>query len=83
MVPRGGIEPPTLRFSVGERSHHINDLAPPGLEKRVGFGLWMAKAGARTHKSRPLLFADDVRFAPMSGGKADVPGGPSRAQKQT
>jgi hypothetical protein len=46
MVPRGGIEPPTLRFSVGERSHEINDLARPDLEKRAEFALWMAKANA-------------------------------------
>jgi hypothetical protein len=43
---RGGVEPPTLRFSVGERLHHINDLALPDLEKWAGFGLWMAKTYA-------------------------------------
>jgi hypothetical protein len=43
VVSRGGIEPPTLRFSVGERSRPINDLAAADLEKRAGFALWMAK----------------------------------------
>jgi hypothetical protein len=46
MVPRGGIEPPTLRFSEAERSRSIKGLAFLNLEKRVGFGLWMAKASA-------------------------------------
>ena len=44
MVPRGGVEPPTLRFSEAERIWPIKGLAFGKLEKRAGFGLWMANA---------------------------------------
>jgi len=78
MVPRGGIEPPTLRFSVGERSHHINDLAPADLENGRNLACGWQKPGR-------LLINCDCSYSPtmsasppMSGGKADVPGGPSR-----
>jgi hypothetical protein len=45
-VPRGGVEPPTLRFSEAVRTHGINGLAFPLLEKQAGFGLWMAKGSS-------------------------------------
>ena len=43
MVPRGGVEPSTLRFSVGERRRNIRGQPSPIWKKQAVFALWMAK----------------------------------------
>lgn len=43
MVPRGGVELPTLRFSEAALACKINYLALEKLEKHIDLILWMAK----------------------------------------
>ena len=43
MVPRGGVEPPTLRFSVTFLVVSSKHLAVLNLEKQASLGLWTAK----------------------------------------
>jgi hypothetical protein len=43
MVPRGGIEPPTLRFSGTFLVVSSKYLAMSNVEKQASLGLWMAK----------------------------------------